>query len=40
MAIEGRSNLGGNKTPFIDTAGLRETTDVVENIGTLNLIKK
>lgn len=32
-AIEGTANIGGVRFRFIDTAGIRETTDTIENIG-------
>lgn len=32
-AIEGTASIGGVRFRFIDTAGIRETTDTIENIG-------
>lgn len=39
-AIEDEVNLGGIIFRFIDTAGIRETTDVVENIGITKTYQK
>lgn len=39
-AIEDEVNLGGIIFRFIDTAGIRETTDIVENIGITKTYQK